>query len=138
MRVYDLKYVVNCLFKDRHLYKDIPNDYKEKFFFIINRYLSKMFPEKANILNKQNIDKSLALDIWFIKLRHEDRIKCLETFWIYNKVEEKTNDIFNSKDTNLLIEKLKIRLEDLEYLMRDDVNIKILKEELKYYKSLQK
>jgi len=130
---FNLSYIVNSLLKDRHCYKTIPIKYKEDNFFIINRFLSKKFPEQAQKFNKKNIDKSLALDLWFLYLRHKKPKTIYK--WIWNKVPPKKRDI-SEVDFKHLLEKMEIRREDLEFLIRyhkDYIN-----EELKYYKALKK
>ncbi len=65
----DLKTIVNYLFKDRHLYKTLSIDDKQKNFFIINKFLSKKYPEIAQKMNFKDIDHSICLDIWFLRLK---------------------------------------------------------------------
>ena len=85
-----IKDILDSLTTKRYLYKDITKDDKESMFFIVNRYLSKIYPEKASKFNDKNIDKSLALDMWFIFigtkkswLLEDGKIdhKFFETFW---------------------------------------------------------
>jgi len=130
----NLNYVVNCLLKDRNKYKTISIKDKEKNFFIINRLLSKKFSEQAQKFNKKTIDKSLALDIWFLKLRHENRYEIFKWFW--SKVPTNVNKELSDSDSKLLIEKLEIRKEDLDILVM--YHMGFLEEELKYFKALKK
>ena len=63
--------VANAIFKFKNdwIYNSngdkITDDDKETFFFIFNRYFSKTYPDKAQLLNYKNIDKVMAMDIWF-------------------------------------------------------------------------
>ena len=69
--------VANAIFKFKNnwVYNPkgdvITNDDKEKFFFIFNRYFSKIYPDKAQLLNLKNIDKVMAMDIWFHFMKSE-------------------------------------------------------------------
>jgi hypothetical protein len=125
--------VVNCLFKNRSGWKDITDNDKEKFFFIINRYLSKKYSTKSQFLNIKSENKSKLLDLWFYFLMKEPYPNW---FWSKSpKTQEMTN--YDKKDINLLIEKLQLnKLEDLEYLIQHYPEI--IKEELKFYKSKNK
>jgi len=126
--------VVNCLLKDRHNYKNIPVKVKEDNFFIINRFLSKRFPEKAQGFNKKNIDKSLALDLWFLFLRHQKNTDIQK--WIWSKVPNSGDKKFTDNDVKLLMNKLDIRKDDIITL--EMYYPGLLEEELKYFKSLTK
>jgi hypothetical protein len=46
---------------------DVPlsDEDKEKFFFIFNRYFSKKYTKKSQLLNNKNVDKSISLDLWY-------------------------------------------------------------------------
>ena len=63
--------VANAIFKFKNdwIYNSngdkITDDEKESFYFIFNRYFSKTYPDKAQLLNYKNIDKVMAMDIWF-------------------------------------------------------------------------
>jgi hypothetical protein len=127
-----LKDVVNYLLKDRHKYKTLSVKAKEDNFFIINRFLSKKFPEQAQKFNNKKIDKSLALDLWFLYLRHQKRSEIFRWFW--SKVP-KTEKTFTDSEVKLLMNKLQIRKEDLEILKM--YHMDFLKEELKYFKELK-
>lgn len=126
--------VVNYLLKDRHKYKTIPVKDKETNFFIINRFLSKKFPEQAQKFNKKTIDKSLALDLWFLFLRHEKRNEIFGWFW--SKVPSNTNKKLSEADSKLLMSKFEIRKEDLDMLVM--YHMDFIEEELKYFKELKK
>lgn len=125
--------VVNCLFKDRKNYRNLEKEDKELNFFIINRYLSKKFPEYAEKFNNKSIDKSLALDMWFLYL--SDKIDWKIFKWFWSKTPKK--DKFLSESENkILIQRLLLRQEDLDILCQYYPDL--VKEELKYYKELIK
>ncbi len=134
MEKVELKDVVNCLLKDRHKYRTIPLKDKEKNFFIINRFLSKKFPEQAQKFNKKTIDKSLALDLWFLYLRHKKRSEIFKWFW--SKTPSNTNKELSENDAKLLMEKFNIKKQDLDMLIM--YHMDLVEEEIEYLKCLKK
>ena len=117
--------VVNALTKKRHQWSNISDDDKERCFFIINRFLSRLYPEMAQDLNNKNTDKPTQLDIWFKFL--EDK----PNFNIWPK-KMKQGEISTS-DRNLVKKSLDIDDNDVDYLHR------FCKEELsKLIKNLKK
>lgn len=104
---------------------------KEKFFFIFNRYLSKKYPEKSKLLNFKNIDKVYALDLWYNFMLSEPY-----PGWFWSKSESKEKSKLPEKDLNLLRMKLRIKKEDIEYLIEN--NFYFIKEELDFYKKVEK
>lgn len=125
--------VVNCLFKDRKNYRNLEKEDKELNFFIINRYLSKKFPEYAEKFNNKSIDKSLALDMWFLYL--SDKIDWKIFKWFWSKTPKKSKFLSESEN-KILIQRLLLRQEDLDILCQYYPDL--VKEELKYYKELIK
>ena len=133
-----LKKVVDSLIINRSSYRELTKDEKELNFFIINRYLSKKFPIFAQKMNIKSIDKSLALDIWFIHLGKEIKSgKINNSFfrWFWSKSKKKSNNL-PPKDNYLLLNKLKINQSDLDFLY--EFHKEELLEELKYFRKLEK
>lgn len=121
--------VVNAMFKQRNSWKNISKEDKEKNFFIINRFLSKKYPTKAQFLNIKTVDKSVSLDLWFNFMINEPYPS-----WFWSKSQKMPNEVFDKKDFSLLMEKLQLnKSSDLEYLI--DNHQDFIKEELKFYKS---
>jgi len=136
----NLKEVINCLIKDRSNYRKLSLKDKEDNFFIINRLLSKKYTIFANKLNLKNIDKSLALDVWFIFLGGEIKNGNIDfRFWKWfwsKSPKEKIDNNLSEKDNKYLIERLDIDQEDLNFLLKfyeEDVM-----DEMKYFKKLDK
>jgi len=135
----NLSDVIGYIVKDRKKYRKLTNKEKEYNFFIINRLLSKKFPIFANKLNLKSIDKSLALDIWFIFIGNEIRNGGINnTFfkWFWSKTSKNKPNNLTPKDNNYLLEKLRIDQDDLNFLLtyfKDEV-----KEEMKYFNKLDK
>jgi len=122
--------VANAMFKNRNDWNKITDEDKEKFFFIFNRYFSKKYHEKSQLLNLKTINKSVSLDIWFYFIKDKGYPQ-----WFWSKSPKKETDL-PEKEYKLLIEKLKVKPEDLDYLISNFPEF--IKEELKYYKQLEK
>jgi len=126
----NLKLVADAMFRKRSDWTSIPSIEKEYCFFIFNRYFSKKFPEKSQLLNLKGIDKVAAMDLWFHFMKDKPYPN-----WFWSKTETIKPD-FPEKDFNLLLSKMKIGDSDLRYLLSKFPDI--ISEELKYYKSLEK
>lgn len=127
----DLKTISQSFFNKRDWDK-ISNEDKEYSFFIFNRYFSKKYPEYAQTLNIKSIDKVSSMNIWYHFMIDKPYPK-----WFWSKSKNKTNKKLISKnDYNLLIKRLMINNHDLDYLIEN--NEDFIKEELKYWKSLEK
>lgn len=126
--------VVNALFKKTNDWNNISDDDKINNFFIINRFLSKKYPEKAQLLNSKNINKLASIELWYHFLKKEPYPKWFWSKSPKNKSSEKIK--ISNKDQELLLRKLRIKNWELIYLI--DKHPKFIKEELKYYKDLEK
>lgn len=122
--------VVNAIFKKRENWNDITDEDKQKNFFIINRYFSKIYPDKSQLLNSKNIDKVMAMDTWFYFMADEPYPK---DFW---SKSEKVVSILSNKEFKNLSKHLQLRKEDIEYLMEKCPDL--IKEELEYLKKREK
>ena len=128
--------VANAIFKFKNdwIYNSngdkITDDEKESFYFIFNRYFSKTYPDKAQLLNYKNIDKVMAMDIWFHFMKSEPYPN---NFWSKTtKVEKEIPE----KEYKLLLKHLRIKDIDLDYLL--DKHPDFIKEELTYLKKIEK
>lgn len=124
--------VANAMFKDKKNWENITNDEKEKFFFIFNRYFSKKYPEKSQLLNDKLINKVAALDTWYLFMLN---IPYPKWFWSKSESSKTKPEINEDEITQLMIE-LDLKREDIEILIK--YYPKLIKEELKYYKDAKK
>ena len=128
--------VANAIFKFKNdwIYNSngdkITDDEKESFYFIFNRYFSKTYPDKAQLLNYKNIDKVMAMDIWFHFMKSQPYPN---NFWSKTPMVEKE---IPEKEYKLLLKHLKIKDIDLDYLL--DKHPDFIKEELTYLKKIEK
>ena len=122
--------VTNAMFKDKKNWNWVSDNKKNDFFFIINRLLAKRFSEKAQLLNLKSIDKVSGLDLWYHFMKDKPYPN-----WIWSKSEKEKGPVADS-DYKLLLSKLKIKDIDLDYLIEN--NFDFIKEELNYFKKLEK
>lgn len=125
----DLKYIFDSLLvkSKRQNYKNIPNSLKDKYFFIINRFLSKKYLNFSKKFNyNYSTDKSILLDIWYLFL-HD---KCeYSSFWVWPKKIKK------DKKVKFLSCSMKIKESDADFLIKKFP--KLAEEEIQYYKLLK-
>lgn len=124
--------VCNVLVKDKHKFSELPDNLKEKYFFIINRYLSKRYPNFAKELNHKKIDKALAFDTWYYFLHDKPNPK-----WMWSKSEkiEKESGL-SDKEKVMLLKYYGVRLEDVDYL--NNWFPKEVKDDLKWLLQIEK
>ncbi len=122
--------IANAMFKTRSEYSSIKDEDKEKFFFIFNRYFSKKYPQMSHLLNLKNTDKSQAMDLWFHFMKDKPYPQ-----WFWSKSPSDKPEI-PEKDFKLLMMRLKLKEFDIDYLVKNFPDF--IKEELKYYKQLDK
>ena len=123
--------VANALFTNKSNWDNITDEDKEKFFFIFNRYFSKKYTEQAQLLNLKNIDKVSAFNTWYYFMLKKPYPK-----WFWSKSEKSEKSDISEKDYKLLLKRMKIKDIDLDYLIENHTDF--IKEELKYYKQLEK
>ena len=127
----ELMDVVNAMLRKRNDWVNITDEEKIKNFFIINRYLSKKYTDKAQLFNDKSINKVLAMDIWFYFMQSQPYPK-----FLFSKSKTKDKPLIVNKDYKLLLTKLKIKTDDLDYLI--DKHYDFIKEELSFYKKVEK
>jgi len=121
--------VANAMFRNKKDWKNITDLDKEKFFFIFNRYFSKKYTTKSQLLNNKNVDKSTSLDLWYYFMLDKPYPNW---FWSKSPKFEKTD--LPDSDFKLLFLKLGLNKEqDLIYLL--DNYPDLIQEELKFYKT---
>jgi hypothetical protein len=127
--------VANAMFKIKNdwIYNKrdrITDEDKVKFFFIFNRYFSKKYPEKAQLLNLKTIDKAVAMDLWFHFMKTQPYPD-----WFWSKSPKKEKEM-PEKEYKQLLRHFKIKDSDLDYLI--DRYPYFIKEEQAYLKKLEK
>ena len=130
----NLKHIINCLFKDRNKYKSLSNKDKEKWGFIVNRMLSKKFPEFAQKLNVRSGDFSLVLDLWWVYIRTQDTKGYY--FWIWKHMKTSRKRLVDKDTCELVLKRFPfLSLDEIDYLF---INHKdIFEEHINYYKKIR-
>jgi hypothetical protein len=127
----DLKLVGNAMFYKKREWVNVPDEEKESCFFIFNRYFAKKYPEMSQLLNLKTINKVTAMNLWY-----EFMLDKPYPNWFWSKSDKTEKSVIGDKDYKLLLQKLKIKDLDLDYLIMNHFDF--IKEELKYYKSIEK
>jgi hypothetical protein len=122
--------VFNAMIK-RGDWSAITEDDKNKNFFTINRYFSKKYLEQAQLLNLKNIDKVGGMELWYQFMKNEPYPSY---FW--SKSEKNDKPILAPKDYKMLLVSLKIKPDDLDYLI--EKHFDFIKEELSFLVKLYK
>lgn len=123
--------VFNAMLKNKRDWVKITSDDKEKFSFIFNRYFSKKYIEQAALMNIKGIDKVLVMDLWYNFMLTQPFPK-----WFWSKSEKTDKPKITEKEFKMLIIKLKVKPDDINYLI--DKHPEFIKDELDYYKKLEK
>lgn len=127
----DLKLVGNAMFYKKREWVNVPDEEKESCFFVFNRYFAKKYPEMSQLLNLKTINKVTAMNLWY-----EFMLDKPYPNWFWSKSDKTEKSVIGDKDYKLLLQKLKIKDLDLDYLIVN--HFEFIKEELKYYKSIEK
>ena len=108
----DLKLVGNAMFYKKKEWVDVPDEEKESCFFIFNRYFAKKYTEKAQLLNSKTINKITAMNLWY-----EFMLDKPYPNWFWSKSDKSDKPVIIDKDYKLLLQKLKIKDLDIDYLI---------------------
>mgnify|MGYP000957942093 CR=1 FL=1 len=123
--------VFNAMIKSKKDWIYVTDKQKEEFFFIINRYFSKKFPQKSQLLNNKLIDKVSAMDTWYLFMLDKSYPK-----WFWSKSTPKQKLGLKNDEVSYLTNELDLKMEDIEIIMKYYPDI--IKEELKYFASVKK
>ena len=113
---YDLRHIGDFIFKYKDKYKDLSDEDKEKFFFIMNRKFARRYPKHAQFFNYKNMDKSSALDVWyhfFIKQRTMD----IPSWYWFKLSGKKEKSILKKEEVEFFLEFYDLKRDDLNFLI---------------------
>jgi len=127
----DFKTLTDIIFTRKRDWNIITNNDKESLFFIFNRYMSKQYPKQSQFFNDKNIDKSIAMDIWFEFLKRENRVP----FWYWKGPTKRKSNIIKGSEIILDFNK-NMKISELESLCL--LFPKEVKEEIKRLEDIQK
>lgn len=100
MAQYALSQIVNAMYRLKKQWPDIDDESKKAAFFIINRYLSKEYPNNAHFLNKKGFDEVCAMEIWFNHQRED--IKTPNWFWAKPEMKKFSKDRLAHLDQHII------------------------------------
>lgn len=124
--------ISNAMFKNKKDWVYVTDKQKDTYFFIINRLLSKKYLKQSYLLNNKNVDKVSCMNIWYNFMLDKPYPK-----FIWSKQEKQKEKLkISNNDFELLLKKLQISNHDLNYLIEN--NLDFIKEQLKFYKELEK
>lgn len=123
--------VTNVMFKNHSDWKYVTDEQKIKYFFIVNRLLSKKYPEISQLLNDKHIDYSVGMDLIFLFMKDKPYPK-----WFWSKTEKKKDFIFSDEELTLIKNNFEFKDSELEFIIK--FHSDELKEEIKYLKNLYK
>lgn len=106
--------IFNSMIKNKSDWKYVTNEQKIEFFFIFNRFFSKKYPEKSQLLNLKVIDKVSSLDLWYYFMLNKPYPK-----WFWSKGTKLEKSEISDKDYKLLLKRLNIKDIDLDYLIEN-------------------
>jgi hypothetical protein len=122
----DLFVLIKIMFQDQSKWKSVTEYDKSKNFFMINRFISIMYPVQANMVNRNGINSSAIIDMWYIMLTK--RFKKIPG-WIFTKTASKKEKnkqwIPNPEISEYYIKYNKIKEDDFNFM------IKLYPEEMK-------
>ena len=128
----ELLKVAKAMFQNRKDWSSITDLDKEECFFVFNRYFSKKYPNRSQLLNDKYQDKIAGMDLWFYFMKSEPYPK-----WFWSKSEkEKDKSELSDKEIKELLFNLQITRDELDLLIKWYPDL--IKEELKYYKDVSK
>jgi hypothetical protein len=128
--------VFNAMTKNKEDWQYVTDEQKEKYWFIINRNLSKIYPYHSEKLNIKDFDKKYILDIWFNFLKDKPYNVYSKKFWSKPNLKSKSKEELLSNDILLLSKKINLNNKDILFLFK--YYKEELIEELKYLKSIEK
>lgn len=134
--MYDLKHVVDYIFKEKHNYKNLSDEDKEKFFFIINRKFARKYPKHAQFFNQKGFDRASALDIWYNFFIKERTLNIPDWYWFKINSTKKDKSILNKEEVEYFMNIYDITENDLYYIEKNYIDD--LKNEIKKFKKFNK
>lgn len=128
----ELLKVAKAMFQNRKDWSLITDMDKEECFFVFNRYFSKKYPNRSQLLNDKYQDKIAGMDLWFHFIKSEPYPK-----WFWSKSEkEKDKSDLSDKEIKELLFNLRVTRDELDLLIKWYPDL--IKEEVKYHKDVTK
>jgi hypothetical protein len=129
----NLSDIMKMIFTDRKSFQNLSDEDKSKWGFIVNRMLSKKYPEYAQKLNIRQGDFTMILNLWWLYIGYRPDRNYNRWIWESGskgktKIDKESIQLIQDKYTWITIY-------DIEYLY--NWYQKDFKEEIKYLKKLK-
>ena len=116
--------ISKTMFTNKHNWEFVTDEQKEQFFFIFNRYFSRGHSELSQLINDKNINKSVAMDLWFHYMKDKPYP---QWFWPKTKKTTKSNEEENfleeiRKVNNLTEEEFKFIMDNFPDEVNEEIN----------------
>jgi len=132
MKVEDnLLAVTNCMFRNKDHWKFVTDEQKIKFFFIVNRLISKKYPEVSQLLNLKTINQVVGMNLIYEFMKSKSYPS-----WIWSKDEKSKSSNLNDEDFLILKSKTEFKEDEILFLLK--YYKEECGEEIKYFKNLDK
>ena len=132
---HDLRHIGDYMFRDKNKYKNLSDDDKEKFFFILNRKIARRYPKHAQFFNTKGIDKSSAMDVWYNYFIKTNTTKIPDWYW-FKLSGKKEKSLLKKDEEEFFLEYYDLKRNDLKFLM--DFYPDELKVEIKKFRKFNK
>lgn len=132
----NLSYIIKVIFdkSQRSKFQYIDDTEKQKWGFIVNRILSKKYPEYAQKLNVRSGDFIMVLNLWWLYIGMRPDSKYFSWVWQSMKTGRKSK-IDNNTIGLILKRHPYLSIDDIEYLY--DNHNDVFNEEVEYYKKIE-
>jgi hypothetical protein len=118
--------------KNREKYETFSDKDKEDVFYIINKKFYLGNPALSQFFNHKSIDKSTAIDLWFLYFEKNPKYKNLKSApgWYWSKSTNTKETVTKTKKTDkeMLMEYEGLSEEEFDFLYehyKDDIDYKI-------------
>lgn len=134
--MYEMKHVVDFILKDKQNFKNLSDEDKEKFFFIINRKFARKFPRHSQFFNTKGIDKASAIDIWYSFFIKERTINIPDWYWFKQVSNKKIKSSLKTEEMEYIKNIFNLTDNDVLYIEKN--HPEELKEEIVKFKKFNK
>lgn len=100
---YKLSQLTDMLFNKSPQWHTVPDEFKVKNSFIINRFLSQKYPQVAQAFNKKGIDQVAVLEFWFSYLPREYKTP----LWMWKGTPKKKEKVSEQEELENWLNSLK-------------------------------
>lgn len=111
----DFMQMVDCIFKNKHLYARCTDEDKINNFFMVNRKFAVKYYKQAQYFNTKFVDKASALDLWFNFFQKTPSTP--GWYWAKSPTKKEKTSKITKADRELFLHNEHLSAEDYEFLM---------------------